>query len=210
MSKTINCTNPSCNNLIPVPDGAMQVICDNCNTWHFPPADSSQGSTFDEPSNPTPSIPPPDNGYLPPDMPVPPSLPDDGDDQNRRGWEQEPVRPHEDLPDNQPNKIAAYLVTDTGERLAIKEGVNVIGRKNADLIIEDQTVSRRHCVIEASQTNYGYEFFVYDVGHLEGNASTNGVFVSGRTLRLQDYERLPLANGTALQIGKVSLTLQTT
>lgn len=215
MPKTIKCSNPSCNSLIPVPDGVAQVICDNCNTWHFPSNDEVGNDDFQ-------TAPSTENGYgAPPSYDnsfsnqdatppyVPPSFPEE---QNNYGYQepdpqplQEPVAPIEmggDL-------VVAYLVTDSGVRLGLKEGINIIGRKNADLIIEDRTISRRHCVVETSSSpNGGYNFFICDIGHMEGKASTNGVFVSGRSLRLQDYERVPIQNGSSIRIGNVNLLLQ--
>jgi FOG: FHA domain len=214
MSKTIKCTNPTCNELIPIPEGTMQVICSNCNTWHFPPTDEPSNNAYQESppgdqyyASPEPPV---SQDVYAPEVPVPPPI--DNNEQNRNDfWEPEPEQVHDTPATNEgANKTVAYLVTDSGVRLALKEGINVIGRKNTDLVIEDRTVSRRHCVIEITQSSDGtYDYFIYDIGHMEGSSSTNGVFVSGRTLRLQDYERVPLTKGTALQIGKVNLVLQT-
>lgn len=213
MPKTIKCTNPSCGSLISVPEGAMQVICESCNTWHFP----SDESGLNDPDSSSPQY---DLGYSPP---PPPGNSADENDFSNPVPPPVPPTPHEDdssiqanthhneqmpLPDAQP--IVGYLKTSTGIRLELKEGTNIIGRKNTDLIIEDRTVSRRHCAIEIIQSAQGgLEYFIYDIGHVEGTSSTNGVFVSGRSLRLQDYERIPIYHGTSFRIGKIELVLQT-
>jgi pSer/pThr/pTyr-binding forkhead associated (FHA) protein len=105
----------------------------------------------------------------------------------------------------EPEKVVGYLRTDNGDYLSIKHGKNMIGRSNADLVLSDSTVSRKHCVIEVNGEGVEREFIIYDIGHVEEKPSTNGVFLSGRTLRLQDYERLPLKDGTTLEIGAVQL-----
>jgi len=187
----------------------MQVICEHCNTWHFP-SDSNSGDDTNSSSQQS------NSGYNPPPPPA--------EDENGNDFFNPvppPINPSEDdfgaqqannermpLPDAP--SVVAFLKTITGVRLGLKEGTNVIGRKNADLIIEDRTVSRRHCAIEINQSSQGgWEYFIYDIGHMEGNSSTNGVFVSGRSLRLQDYERIPIYHGTSFRIGKVELVLQT-
>lgn len=209
MTKTIKCTNPSCESLIPVPEGAMQVICPTCNTWHFPSPEEAK-SDYPEPST--------NNAYgLPPvlenpalneqmDMPPPPPITDPYQQQAPPANEQHKIS---DTPANDRSTALGYLITNTGERMRLKEGKNIIGRKGTDLIIDDRTVSRKHCVIEISPNNAGHwEYTIFDIGHIEGSPSTNGVFVSGRSLRLQDYERIPIRNGTSLRIGMVELVLQ--
>ena len=214
MSRTIKCTNPGCGSLITVPEGSMQVICEHCNTWHFPSDESNGGDAY-QPS-------PLEGGYTPPpasedwvdinkdsSAAVPPPLPNDQNDPTFPELEPEDINSAPaPLPGSSP--IIAYLATSTGVRLGLKVGTNVIGRKNADLIIEDKTVSRRHCVIEISENSHGnWDYFIYDIGHMEGKSSTNGVFVSGRSLRLQDYERILIYHESSFRIGKVNLVLQT-
>lgn len=209
MEKTINCTNPSCNTLIPVPEGAMQIICPNCNTWHFPPSDDDTGSGSN--SNPN---------YM--DYGLPP-LPGN-DTPEKENAPQNPMNPYEPLLPPSPSasprdaaiqtKISAnsealgFLVTDSGEHLLLKQGKNIIGRTNTDLIINDKTVSRKHCVVEITNTDGRFDFTIYDIGHFEGKQSTNGVFVSGRTQRLQNHERIPLGNGSSIRLGNVTLVLK--
>lgn len=208
MTKTIKCTNPTCESLIPVEEGMMQIICPNCNTWHFP---STQENAADYPQTPAADI------YgLPPtgedmnnnvQVPVPPPVP-----MPEVPISHEPVAQpinNPPPPSNTGGEKVGILMTERGERLLLKEGKNLIGRKNSDLIIDDKTISRKHCIIEVTVANTGgWEYTIYDIGHLEGNSSTNGVFVSGRSLRLQDYERIPIGNGTSIRIGNVRLTLQ--
>jgi len=57
MSKTLECSNPSCKQFIPIPEGALQVVCPSCHTWHFP--------STEEQKNETPLLSPNDNYVIP-------------------------------------------------------------------------------------------------------------------------------------------------
>ena len=203
MAYQINCENPTCGTRIDVPDGAMQVICPQCNTWHFPSAISPKeeaGSHSSEQYN-MPQMPPMDSG-------------------TGVGFGEPPVPPIavEPVSDNSSNTRGASrevgtigcLLTIDGTQLTLRQGKNIIGRKSGDLIIHDKTVSRAHCVVEVNmkQGGQGWEFIIYDIGHLEGQSSTNGVFISGRSLRLQDYERIPIYHDTSIKLGNVMLVLK--
>jgi len=233
MTRTIKCTNPNCGADIPVPTGVMQVVCKECSTWHFPPPEVEPSDHAFPPSSP-PSAGDSFGGYMPPSVsnPAPPNpvVPREEAPPPLSTYDIPEVDPYESpsspvavayeeayVPPEVPSSDSGIsediavgcLVTDSGVRLLLKEGLNIIGRKNADLIINDRTVSRRHCVLEINTGTEGRrEYFIYDIGHLEGSPSTNGVFVSGRTLRLQDYERIPLRNGMTLHIGAVGLKLE--
>ncbi|HKL03702.1 MAG TPA: FHA domain-containing protein [Cryomorphaceae bacterium] len=221
MATKFQCTNPLCGESVSVPEGAVQVKCKHCNTLHFTadlnlsesePIERNDGtdvgnSDYDMSSSDL------DLSHLP-----------QADDVGLSDDQYQPS-PQEDFAmtggeirtaPNQNNteqlseqvetkKAAGYLRTENGDYLALKMGKNVIGRSNADLILSDSTVSRKHCVIEVSGEGEEREFIIYDIGHVEDKPSTNGVFLSGRTLRLQDYERLPLKDGTTLEIGTVQL-----
>lgn len=225
MTRTIKCTNPNCGVDISVPTGVMQVICEQCSTWHFPSVEIEASYSPTAPPNLEENnleayMPPPiSNPESPVAVPVdetPPPLASYEmpvvDDQSLSPIAV--VYDEPEVPQQLPSEVTeessfGCLITNSGVRLLLKEGLNIIGRKNADLIINDRTVSRRHCVLEANIGAEGRkEYFIYDIGHLEGSPSTNGVFVSGRTLRLQDYERIPLRNGMTLYIGAVGLKLE--
>jgi len=199
MSNRINCENPSCGTVIDVPLGALQVICPQCNTWHFP--DNNQANDYSNEPVSTPETPPLSGvgqGYGEPIIPIP-SISDleESEPELKRGASRQVG-------------TIGYLLTPEGSKLLLRQGKNIIGRKNADLIINDRTVSRRHCVIEVNmrQGQGGWEFTIYDIGHLEGSKSTNGVFISGRSLRLQDYERISIGHDSNIQLGNVLLTLK--
>lgn len=216
MESTIKCTNPSCNTLIPVPKGAMQVICPNCNTWHLPSLEN-EGSNVSENNYDIDSSP----NY--PDYSLPPLSGDNSPNQSNFGSQQS-MNPYEMSNTNEDSlkkevpssnleipeepKAVGFLVTDSGEHLLLKQGKNFIGRENTDLILADKTVSRKHCVVEVAENNRQMNFTIYDIGHIEGKKSTNGVLVSGRTQRLQNHERIPLVNGSSIRLGNISLTLK--
>lgn len=197
MPSRITCENPSCGTVIDVPVGAVQVICPQCSTWHFP--DSANANNYSNEPVSAPEIPPLSNSvqeYGEPIIPIP-SLSDLEEPEPKRGASRQVG-------------TIGYLLTPDGSKLLLRQGENVIGRKNSDLIINDMTVSRRHCVVEVNmkQGQGGWEFTIYDIGHLEGNPSTNGVFISGRSLRLQDYEKITIGHDSDIKLGNVLLTLK--
>ncbi|MEN9609885.1 MAG: hypothetical protein RLZZ628_699 [Bacteroidota bacterium] len=90
----------------------------------------------------------------------------------------------------------------------LREGKNIIGRKNCDVVIPDSTISRRHCVIEIRKDSRGnWQCLLYDIGYLEGTESTNGVFVDGRSQRLNNREQHIFQIGDRSQIGKTIIQL---
>lgn len=195
MARSIRCTNPNCEAIIEVPEGAVQVICPSCNTWHFPSSTSGQDPTPEENRYASPPA-TQDAAEAPPGLPIYDPYPT-----------QPPSGPSSKEPEAPP--AIGYLISSDGRRYPLKAGQNVIGRKNADIILSDRTVSRRHCVIEVTQAaGNGWEYIIYDIGHLEGTASTNGVLISARSLRLENYERIPITNGMTIRLGDTELTLK--
>ncbi len=60
-----------------------------------------------------------------------------------------------------------------GERLTVAPPATAVGRENAEIRIEDPTLSGRHFVIEEQ----GHEFFLRDL------ESTNGTYLNGHLVR---------------------------
>jgi hypothetical protein len=90
----------------------------------------------------------------------------------------------------------------------LREGKNIIGRRNCDVVIPDTTISRRHCVIEIRKdSRSNWQCLLYDIGYLEGTESTNGVFVDGRSQRLNNREQHIFHVGDRSQIGKTIIQL---
>lgn len=221
MEKSINCSNPICGESIPVSEGAVQVVCGACNTLHF--VSESDLVTTQKEAESTADI----DDSTPIDMDLSELDIDEGfeksDSFESAQIEGAALPLQEQIEENEietspraasveeeevveSDSEVAFLVTSTGEYLPLKIGQNVIGRSNADLIISDKTVSRKHCVIEATaDSSSNINFVIYDIGHTEGTPSTNGVYLSGRTIRLQDYERVPLKDGITIEIGSVHL-----
>ena len=220
MATIFQCTNPLCGEDVSVPEGAIQVMCEHCNTLHF----TADLNLSDSESSGSKNVPETDNSDYdlnPSDLDL--SMLPQADDVGLSSDRSEPseedfaipggeirTAPNQNTTEQineeiQPQKAVGYLRTENGDYLALKPGKNVIGRSNTDLILSDSTVSRKHCVIEVTGESEDREFIIYDIGHAEDKPSTNGVFLSGRTLRLQDYERLPLKDGTTLEIGTVQL-----
>lgn len=81
---------------------------------------------------------------------------------------------------------------DVGARFLLDQDVTVAGRHpDADIFLDDVTVSRRH----AEFTRSGRAFEVRDLGSL------NGTYSGGERV-----ERAPLRDGTEVQVGKFRLT----
>ncbi len=194
MAHSFLCTNPSCGNTIEYAPGTFQIICPKCNTWHLAPTDTESSESDYSTS---------DDLILP--------------DYEALETTQESILPTEieleETPVTDSTKTIAekepraVILLEDGTKFSLMEGKNLIGRKNADIVIDDKTISRQHCYIELVIEEDVPECFIYDVGHVEGSPSTNGVFVSGRSLRLQDYERVPIATGTNVKIGAVNFQL---
>ncbi|MBL0267380.1 MAG: FHA domain-containing protein [Chitinophagaceae bacterium] len=112
------------------------------------------------------------------------------------------------LEDQQP--IVAWLISHTENQPTttynLHRGRNIIGRKSSSsgpdiLSIDDNYISRRHAVIECSNTNY-----VYDIGELEGKSSTNGIFLNANPSRIS--KKTLLHEGDTLQIGMTKLVFK--
>ena len=219
-SMTIQCTNPTCKTIIPVPPGNSYVVCPVCNTWHFPSDFENNSPGMDAPPAP-PSYPPsyPAMGdYLPPAAPPPlvsPELPSSNPYPNYQSDgnylpNQDPTFHRPAAAEKQAAQLPGWLLLPEGKRLQLMPGINIIGRKCGELSIDDPTVSRRHCVLEVSPapTSAGFTYLLYDIGALDGNSSTNGVFITGRSLRLQNNEKLTVQNGTIIKLGTVRVVLQ--
>ncbi len=65
-----------------------------------------------------------------------------------------------------------------------------IGRQNADVLINDNTVSRLHALIISENGNY----------FLQDNNSTNGTFVNGRRV-----SQSPLSPGDLIRLGNIEM-----
>jgi len=95
-----------------------------------------------------------------------------------------------------PSGSAVLLVRrgpNTGARFLLDTDVTVAGRHpNADIFLDDVTVSRKHAEFVRS----GTRFAVRDLGSL------NGTFYSGE--RIDDT--VPLVDGAEVQVGKFHLT----
>lgn len=205
--KTILCTNPNCQATIEVPDEALQVICTSCETWHFI-------SDTDQDESSPPPTPSDEYDYTPlPEESSPPLSDFTHEQESSPGLPTYPTTPK--LRD-QPTSGGimpplGQLITEDRQRFPLQQGTNTIGRKGTDIVLQDKTVSRRHCVVEVVKSNDGntWDYFVYDIGYLDGVASTNGVLLSGRSLRLDTHERLRISNRMSIKIGKTKLTLKT-
>lgn len=183
---SIKCINPTCEAIIQVPPGATQVACPQCGTWHFP-----SESDFLEPA------------------PFEVKKDDESEAYESVGFapEREELIQGNTKVEEQP---IGYLISTGNQAFRLSPGANTIGRKNCHIVLDDNTVSRKHCVIEVNQkpSGTGWEYILYDIGHTGEKPSTNGVFVGGRSMRLENHERIVLGKGSEVVIGRVKLILQ--
>jgi DNA-binding winged helix-turn-helix (wHTH) protein len=94
-----------------------------------------------------------------------------------------------------PPRAARYCLVWERKEMPLTTGENVVGRdRNADVSIDDSTISRRHARIRIA----GNGATVEDLG------SKNGTFVQGR--RIDKPRRL--SDGDRIQIGSVVLTFR--
>ena len=90
---------------------------------------------------------------------------------------------------------ATYILLRDEQEIALKEGVNILGRDAAaDVPVDDASVSRHHARVVVE----GFSVHVEDLG------SKNGTFVGDRRLEA----RMPLRDGDVIRLGKVSLVFQ--
>ena len=104
-----------------------------------------------------------------------------------------PIEFNIDLPLPSRTKLSVEIIDGPGRGKVIwmSSGRLIIGRSDADLVLEDQKVSKKHAAIEVySRTN----IFVRDL------ASTNGTSVNGNQVT-----KLKLNDGDVIQIGKVKM-----
>jgi hypothetical protein len=96
-----------------------------------------------------------------------------------------------------PERMIRLLIksgADCGLSLELKPGRNHLGRTaNNELVIEDETVSSRHCEIVVEQNT----ITVRDLN------STNGTFVAGKRITESRIE-----DGQALKVGDIEMTLE--
>ncbi len=210
---TIRCNNPSCGAQVSVPEGAQYVMCSSCNTYLFvsdfenqvQQGSQNQGG-YGVPESVEP--PPYSSGaaYNPPPFENNPSY----QPTNDIFQSETPVFVQEPKP-VQPEAAGALgiLVMPDGRQFQLKVGRNTIGRKEGDFLINDSSVSRKHCIVEVSPRpeGGGWNYFVSDIGLETGVGSLNGVFISNRSVRLENFERIPISHQIIIQLGTVRMML---
>lgn len=98
-----------------------------------------------------------------------------------------------------PEKEAMKLCTAEGKQLKVLGGeALIIGKKKeeADIVVEDASISRLHAKILCENNIY----------YLEDLNSTNGTFKNG--LRLKPYEKRQLEPGDEIKLGRIILLFQ--
>jgi pSer/pThr/pTyr-binding forkhead associated (FHA) protein len=178
----IECSNNSCRQTIRVEGewSPTYAICNVCGTQHFVPYRIKSDDYEDKGKAPIPNI-----------------KPDNDDDRNKN-----PAPPTMDY------YLQIFRDKAPSQTANLREGKNIIGRRNCDVVILDTTISRRHCVIEIRKdSRSNWQCLLYDIGYLEGTESTNGVFVDGRSQRLNNREQHIFQIGDRSQIGKTMIQL---
>jgi len=83
--------------------------------------------------------------------------------------------------------LVIYIGNDSGQRFKLHRGTMTIGRSSkADVTINDDHISRIHCVIE----------WMGDTIRIDDQGSTNGIYVDSKAVN-----RAILSNGVPIQVG---------
>ena len=105
-------------------------------------------------------------------------------------------------------RFGPVLIAQTNEKVQqfrLKEGVNIIGRKSqkpeAEFIIDDEFVSRKHSVIHIENINDKLYAGIEDASSLNGTFNKNKV-------RLKPKLKYPFLPGDYYIIGLTKLTLK--
>lgn len=106
-----------------------------------------------------------------------------------------PVPPDVEIPLEQAPP-AELVELETGRRHRLKEGENTVGRQNADVLLQDSTVSRAHARIRLENG----QVLVEDLG------STNGTKVGDQ--RLTAHQPVAAPNNTLLRFGNLQMRLE--
>ncbi|MCQ2560155.1 MAG: FHA domain-containing protein, partial [Clostridia bacterium] len=81
-----------------------------------------------------------------------------------------------------------------GQSFALNKLTMIIGRRgNSDIVLEDETISRRHCQLEMDN----------EVWQLTDLDSRNGTYVNGVRIRVHDVKV-----GDSLKLGDILLSLK--
>ena len=100
----------------------------------------------------------------------------------------------EDIPEVA--SVGKLITADGVREFSLKPGENIVGREDVDVLLADNTVSRRHAkiIVENAQV------FLEDMG------STNGTKIDG--VRIAAGERTEISDGSELSFGSSVLKLQ--
>jgi pSer/pThr/pTyr-binding forkhead associated (FHA) protein len=91
--------------------------------------------------------------------------------------------------------VVELVENSTGRRFRLKEGVNIVGRENCDILLMEGTVSRRHAQITVENGLV----ILMDLG------SSNGTQIDGN--RIGPNQPMPLANNSTLRFGNATMTV---
>ena len=92
--------------------------------------------------------------------------------------------------------VGKLITLDGVREFSLKPGENIVGRENVDVILADNTVSRRHAKITVENN----QVFIEDLG------STNGTKLDG--VRIAAGEKTEVSDGSELSFGSSVLKLQ--
>ena len=157
-------------------------------------------------------------GYINPlpDMPVPTALPAAP---LLPGDEHPTVLQKQVLPTEMGRlRVEAAQLSATPPVLSLRLGLNRVGRQStlapSELMIvtADETISRQHCTLEVRINRAGTVDYILQDGSQQPDgwkSSLNGTFLNGSKTRLGEYDRIYLTEGSVIQIGQVTLTLET-
>ena len=216
------CINSDCGESFSVPSGTQAGVCPHCNTWQ--PVTASSPSDQVGPSSIPPGFGGPSSGIDAGPGPGPISGgpgPGDGGGpggsslENPGGASQwisvtlsKPGTKTEKPTAPQGSDVVATLESDLGEVYPIHLGEASMGRSGTDLVFNDLTVSRTHAYLFVVYEEKEVKVEICDASHKGGRGSANGVFISGRSQRLESHEKIRLRDGSSITLGKCKLKLK--
>jgi len=111
------------------------------------------------------------------------------DTQNRQTEEDETANIDYDA-DNQTPRLVVVMGKDKGKTFELTKFQTIIGRRNADIILNDAMISRQHAAIEI----FDNQLLLKDLG------SSNGIYFNGKKVKIAI-----MSNGDKIQLGETLL-----
>lgn len=114
------------------------------------------------------------------------------------------------MPKPIPAGIEFFLQADSGRRIELMTGLNIVGREPRQMgnpiVLDDDYVSKNHAIFEIV-SGPPASVQIYDIGEISPKPSTNGVYLNDSASRVTG--RVELRDGDGLRFGGCRFTLRT-